>query len=423
MRVLVFPSCNEPGLEIIDALCRHPRVEVFGAASVPEQEDPSVALLGARRAALPSLYDGGFYKALRALCAAWSIDLVFPTVDVVVEALSERELGNARVIAPSSALASMARSKTATYAAVEGLIPVARAFADGKPLPAFAKPDDGSASRGARLLSTVQAVAAARAEGLLVQEWLPGREYTVDCVGDASGELIGLAVRERVAVTAGLARTSRVVRNEAIEAGVRAVAERLRIAGPWFAQLREDAGGVARLMEINVRVGGSSGATRLAGMNIPLLAVLSFSGVSVVAPRVLAGMTVTRRLDRVGDVADFDDVIWDLDDTLLRADGTVDAELVGWLFRFANAGKRQWMVSKNPDPRGAMAAARIPDLFGAVVATDDKLVALPELARTHGIDLGRAVMVNDSNSEKLALERALPALRSFTPDAVWALRC
>jgi hypothetical protein len=422
MRVLVFPCCNEPGLEVIDALRLHPRVEVWGASSIPPEFDPAVPVLEGRHATLPSLGTDGFREALRRFANEHAIEFVFPTVDAVVAVLSTWSEAF-EVIAPDPELAQLVLSKAEVYAAVEDVVPVPRPFdPDRDPLPAFAKPEVGSGSRGATRLDTLEDVERAERSGLLVQEYLPGAEYTVDCVGDAEGQLVAASVRRRETIAGGIARASTCIAHAAIESYVRAIAARLPLAGPWFAQFREDCDGRPRLLEVNARIGGSSGVSRLAGINTPLIALLAFSGVPVVGPRRMQDVTIVRRLDRRGTVDDFDWVVWDLDDTLVHAGERVDPELAGWLYRFEQTGKRQALVSRNPDPAAVLTRTQLPDFFEEVISTEDKVSVVRGLMQRHEIEPERLVLINDSGAEKLVFERAIPGCRTIAPDAIGVLR-
>ena len=417
-RVLVFPCSNEPGLEVIEALRRHPRIEVFGASGLPAPIDPSVSLLGAeRRFELPFIDDPTFDHALSELCTRLGIDRIFPTLDAAVGPLAARE--EPPIVGADAETATVCLSKSAVYRSVGRVVPIPRPFTSGDSLPAFAKPDRGSGSRGAIRLDSLDALRAAQSESsLLVQEYLPGREFTVDCLGGADGRLIACSPRERVAVTAGIARAATCVVEPVLIAHCEAIQTQLRVVGPWFAQFREDRDGTARLMEVNCRIAGSSGLSRLAGVNIPLMAVLESIGVSVVQPRRLDGITLLRTLDRRGRVDDFDVAIWDLDDTLLHAGDRVDPEAVAALFRLDQRGKSQFLVSKNPDPAAAIARAKIPDFFVEIVRTDDKLSTVSELAERHRFALDRTLMINDSGAERALFERALPSVRTIAPDAL-----
>ncbi len=420
MRVLVFPSCNEPGLEVIDALRLHHRIEVLGGSSFDIEADPSRPVLGDQHYLLPALDEPDFAAKMRAFCAEHRVDILFPTMDSVAAAVAGWQ--EPMVIAPSPEIATLVLSKSRTYDALRGHVDLPRAFDPGSmSFPAFAKPDVGSGSRGATEIADETARAAAIEAGLLVQELLPGDEFTVDCVGDRDGNLLAASVRVRTALAGGIARSTRCIRHTELEAAAARIAAVLPIAGPWFAQFREDRDGVPRLMEVNARVGGSSGATRLAGVNIPLLAVLSFTGVPVRAPRRADVLNVVRKLDRRGDINDFDLVIWDLDDTLVHAGDVPDPDAIAWLYRLRNAKKRQALVTKNPNPSSTLANALVPAVFESVHRTDDKIPTVLQILADTGVPPERTIMINDSGAEKLQFEEAIPAIRTFTPDALGAL--
>jgi hypothetical protein len=417
-RVLVFPSSNEPGLEVVEALRRSNKVELLGGSSIGATHDPSRHLLR-HHLEIPSIHDSAFDTAFRTLLAEHRVDAVFATIDPLVARLSEWRIDGVRFITPRAEVARMALSKRATYAAVEGVAETPRLVTTAESgLPAFAKPDAGSGGRGARLVSDARDLAAALGEGLLVTEYLPGLEYTVDCVGDATGRLLGFNVRERALIGRSISLGTRGHHDPDIDAAVARIADRLRIAGPWFAQFKRRDDGTPVLLEINTRVAGSMAHTRLAGLNIPLMSLFSFMGYSVRAPVIRGDFVLNRSLRNHGDVSDFDLVVWDLDDTILRKDGKADPEVVARLLDLHNQGRRQVLLTLNPDPERAMAAAFVPRLFAEVVSTDDKLRELAPLLERHGAGWPRTIAVNDSYSERLAMESAYPELRVLSPDAL-----
>jgi hypothetical protein len=128
-------------------------------------------------------------------------------------------------------------------------------------------------------------------------------------------------VRLRGSVGRSISLGTKQVRDEEIEGHVRAIATELRIEGPWFAQFKRNAEGRPVLLEINARGGGSTGLTRLGGVNLPLLTVFVYHGVPVRVPRPRAGLTVVRRLRNLVEGVSVDAVIWDLDDTLIARIG------------------------------------------------------------------------------------------------------
>jgi hypothetical protein len=421
IRVLVFPSVNEPGLEIVQALLKSNKVEVLGGSSVEAAYDPSRVLVK-RHLACPALGEPGFRERFEALLREHAVDLVFPTVDALVAEFSGWTGSPARFVVSSPDAAAVVLSKRRTYEWFDGHVPVPRIFDGEAPLPAYAKPDVGSGSRGGFLVETAQELALARSRGLLVHELLPGPEYTVDCVSGLDGRLVFSNVRIRGQIARGISVGTTGLHHPQIEDSVRRIALRLPLYGPWFAQFKEAADGTPTLLEINARVSGSMTLTRLSGINIPLISVFLFTGHPITVPRLLPGVRINRFLRSVGEVADFDWVIWDLDDTLVRKDGKVDPEVVARLYDLHNQGKRQLLLTKNVDPDAVLARLALPRLFEEVRGVVDKPAAVAGLLRDWGIDPGRCVMINDSVSENLAIQALQPDLRVIQPDILDVLQ-
>jgi ATP-grasp in the biosynthetic pathway with Ter operon len=408
-RILVFPSCNEPGLEVVNALAKSNKFELYGGSSVAAEFDPSRMLLK-RHIHCPHLGEEGFRQR---------IDLVFPTADSLVAEFSRWETGRVRFVATNAEAAELFLSKSKTYQRLGGVVPVPRVLdARDVSFPAYAKPDSGGGCRGHMMIGCEEELRLAVRRGLLITEFLPGAEYTVDCINDLKGRLLSANVRLRGHVGRGIALGSRGVHRREILAHVAAIADAVPIEGPWFAQFKEAADGRPKLMEVNVRVAGSMALTRFSGPNIPQLAAFLFLGCSVEVPRSIGGGVINRCLRSIGAVDDFKWVVWDLEDTLLRKDGRPDPDLIGCLYDLHNRGKIQTLISKHAAPLDLMAHSKIPDLFVQVRSALDKLPEMEALVAELGIDLADCIMINDSISEKLAFEKRYPELRILTPDAI-----
>lgn len=253
-------------------------------------------------------------------------------------------------------------------------------------------------------------------------EFLPGEEYTVDCCGDRAGRLMTAHVRRRAVVgRGGIALASAAEDHPDIVAHVEAIAANMPIAGPWFAQFKRDFDNTPRLMEVNARVGGSMGLTRLAGTNIPAMAVWSALGVDVTVPRRRPGTRILRSLQSLGEERGYTGAIWDLDDTLYRPDGRPDPDQIALVIELRNQGLTQVVLSRNPDPLAALARERLDGLFDEIVRAENKLVGFDDLLRRHDLSPSTTVMINDSNVERTAFEARYPDLRVLTPDMIGVL--
>jgi len=418
VNVFVFPACNEPGLEIIQALRKSNKFSLFGGSSGKGRYDPARFLVE-HYVECPYYQAPGFREQFAAILRDCHIDIVFPAWDPLVAVCSEMRVEGVTFVTPRAEIARLLLSKRATYARLGGAVAVPRLYTlQNAQLPLFVKPDQGSGSRGSYVARSRDELSPALGDETLLCEHLPGDEYTVDCISDRSGVLLFANVRVRANIGRGVALGTRPVDEPAVAEQVEAIARALRIEGPWFAQFKKNAAGEPVLLEVNARIGGSMTLTRLGGVNIPLIAAFLYGGDCVRVPRMCRDVVLNRCLRNFCDCAPFDWVVWDLDDTLLRKDGKPDPEVMACLYDLNNRGKRQLLLTRNGNARALLRLYQVPDFFIEVCISEDKAETLAALIARHGIAPERCVMVNDSYSERFVLEAAFPALRVVAPDAV-----
>jgi carbamoyl-phosphate synthase large subunit len=107
---------------------------------------------------------------------------------------------------------------------------------------------------------------------LVVTEYLPGEEYSVDCLAK-NGTAVLVAPRLREKMINGISVAGRFVADEGIATYCTNIIERLGLHGNIGIQLRRSQIGEPLLLEINPRVQGTIVAALGAGVNLPLLAV------------------------------------------------------------------------------------------------------------------------------------------------------
>lgn len=421
MNVFVFPTRNEPGLEIVQALAKSNKIRLFGGSSYDSQYDPARHLLQ-NYVLCPGYQDAGFKETFLGHMREHAIDLVFPAWDPLVALFSEWRVPGLTFVTPRAEIAHLVLSKRDTYAVLKDIIRTPAVY-DGSDisLPVFAKPDRDSGSRNIMKVDTPTEFALARERGLLLCEYLPGPEYTVDCVSDLEGRLLFAQARHRAVINRGIALGTEAVDHPGILESVSRIAERLRIEGPWFAQFKENAGGEPVLMEINGRIAGSMTLTRMAGVNIPLIAAFLYSGEKVRIPQPRQGAVITRHLQTHVDTAPFDLVIWDWDDTLIRKDGKPDPRAMACVFDLHNRGIAQTLITRNGRCDELMRQHAVPNFFELCVVTEDKPAAIEAMLAQFEIEPARALMVNDSYAELFAIQERFPELRIVTPDALEVL--
>lgn len=416
MRVLVFPSGSEIGLEIADALQGSVHVDLHGTSSRCDHG----ALAFVRHAKVPNIDEADFDACFAQLLSEWRIDLVFATHDSVQEYLASR-IGawGAALVNGDPGAVCLSRSKSATCRFFGDLAWVPRTYAANERIdnwPVVVKPDQGQGGQGfSRVHTSTQLAAALEATRQpLICEYLPGEELTVDCFTDRHGRLLYIGPRSRERVTGGISMCSRRLSADAQVMSIgEAINQRLRLRGPWFFQLKRDAQGQWKLLELSCRLSSSSVQQRAAGINLALMAVQDFMGRDLTTLEDSRVSRVERRLatSLVLDY-EFDTACFDLDDTLLLGDGMANPAAMRLAYRLLQLGKRLVLLTRHPvDPLPALKAAHIPaTLF-------ERIVHLSQgEPKSHHIPL-RAIFIDNHFPERLEVSRSL-GIPVFDMDAL-----
>ncbi|MFP3416344.1 ATP-grasp domain-containing protein, partial [Bacillus sp. SIMBA_074] len=83
--------------------------------------------------------------------------------------------------------------------------------------------------------------------GLIVQDFLPGEEYSVDVIADAAGSVVAAVPRTRARVDSGVAIAGRTVHDDELESAAASIARAIGLVGVANVQLRRDRAGRAVL--------------------------------------------------------------------------------------------------------------------------------------------------------------------------------
>jgi carbamoyl-phosphate synthase large subunit len=243
-----------------------------------------------RRLIIPRGDSPALVPALHAACRERGIDALLPTVDAElgpVAAARERfeSDGIALPISPVECL-RICRDKQLLIEAVQGKVPVpgneplTEAVAAGiDSFPRFAKPREGAGSRGvAKIDSRADLDKQPKDGSVMLQEYLPGEEYSVDVYVRRDGRVIAAVPRDRMKVDSGIAVASRTVNlPEVIQSAIR-TAEIIGIRGMANVQFKRGADGVFKLLEVNPRFPGTLPLTIAAGVDMPKLMVDELMG-------------------------------------------------------------------------------------------------------------------------------------------------
>ena len=107
---------------------------------------------------------------------------------------------------------------------------------------------------------------------LLVMEYLPGDEYSIDMLAD-NGKTLICVPRKRLSMNGGISVNCVIENNRQIIDYCEEIVRVLKLDGNIGVQVRADRNGEYRILEINPRVQGTIVACNAAGVNLPYLSV------------------------------------------------------------------------------------------------------------------------------------------------------
>jgi len=230
---------------------------------------------------VPKAKDPAFYPAIERLVAEEHIGVISPTpgFDINEFARHKRELEAMGASVAMSDIDAMTtcENKWEFFLKTQGAFPLPETSRDPvswNRFPCFVKPTFGKGSRNTHRCQTrseLEFHTAASADEMLIQEYLPGEEYTVDVLSDLSGTPRLAVPRARLETKDGISSKGRVLRDPEMEGLCLELARHLSLKGPTCMQLKRDESGRPKFMEVNPRIGGGSIFTTLAGVNIPML--------------------------------------------------------------------------------------------------------------------------------------------------------
>lgn len=416
--VLVFPCGSEIGLDIYSSVCYSTYFHLIGGSSV---DDHGKFVYEDYIPNIPFANTPEFIPAMAKIVKERNIDAIYPAMDLVITILKEHEeeLG-CKVVASPVETTQISLSKELTYKKLEGSVLIPRVFeSQNVPVdefPVFAKPKVGYGAKGTKKLSSQEEVNSfvRGKDDLLIVEYLPGEEYTVDCFTDRKGQLLYSAARKRNRVKDGISVNTFFVDNqEEFTSIAEVINSKIKFRGAWFYQVKRNKAGELCLLEIASRLGGSSLLSRAIGVNFALLSLFDIFDYSVSITKNDYNVELDRALEnKYKTNLFFDSVYCDYDDCLILEKKFVNVELVKFLYKCINEGKRIYLLSKHDgDLHQELVDFRLDHLFDEVMHIDK------EADKSDFIKDTNSIFIDDSNAERVNIKSKL-GIAVFSPDMI-----
>lgn len=277
---------------------------------------------------IPLADDPNFVDAILSLCRRKNIHAILPLVTKELIPLSRRsnefELAGAKLLVSPTSSLEIANNKSSlyeflqwrgiavpTFKVVETVEQFKTAVEElGYPAKRVCfKPSVSNGSRGFRIISNqineldllfnykpnstyislngaVGILSSGTFPELLVSEYLPGEEYSVDCLAN-HGESVLIIPRLRKKMINGISVEGEFIKEENIITYCTQIIKELQLHGNIGIQVKKSDRAQFLILEINPRVQGTIAAALGAGVNLPVLAVKQELGLPI-APEELA---------------------------------------------------------------------------------------------------------------------------------------
>ena len=349
--ILVFPCGSEIGLEIYKSIKHNIHFNLIGASST---DDHGKFVYENYIGNLPFLTNQYFIKELKKIVVENNIDAIYPTMDSVISLLKENEdkLGCVILSSPIQTTKTCL-SKQKTYSLLKNKITTPKIYnIEDKSIeyPVFLKPDIGYGSRGTYKANNISEVEfyKNKDKDLMILEYLPGNEFTIDCFTNFKGELLFIGPRLRNRISNGISvNTSTLKVKNKFEGLANIINKNLVFNGSWFFQVKERLDGTLVLMEIASRFAGSSSVYRIKGVNFALLNIYNAFEMEVNIIENNYEVELDKALENKYKLQiEYKYVYIDFDDTII-VNGKINIEIVAFLYKCINNKKVIILLTKH----------------------------------------------------------------------------
>ncbi|MBR0492084.1 MAG: ATP-grasp domain-containing protein [Clostridia bacterium] len=229
---------------------------------------------------IPRIGTDNYIDSIIEICNEENIHLIVPTIDTELLILSQEkqkieESTQAKVLVSDESVIKICRDKINTQRFFEenGFgVPVQIKEEDIKnenvEFPVFIKPLNGSSSINTFKVNNIDELKFFYnyVKEPIVQEFMEGEEYTVDCFLDFNSNIITIVPRKRIATRSGEIIKGKILKDQEIINDIRKVLEVLKPIGQITIQCMKTKEGI-KYIEINPRFGGGAPMSIKAGAN------------------------------------------------------------------------------------------------------------------------------------------------------------
>jgi len=403
-KVLIFPYNSEIGNEIISSLKNNKTFKmIFASSDINNYSIKSNFHIQF----LPYVYEDDFEVKLVDLIKENNIDFIFPAHDDVCLKLSEiQEKLSTSIIGQSLQTNQIVRFKNRTYQYLYGLVPIGKTYdklEEVEKFPIFVKPVRGQGSIMCEKLNSfhelISFFESHKFEEFVIMEYLPGREFTVDCFSD-NGKVIFSGARTRDRTVSGISKNSSSIKDNGLKQIFNKfsdlISHKLNMHGVWFYQMKEDLNGQPKLLEVGPRISGTMCVNRAKGINFVEAALYQKLGYKINVSLNDIDISVNRKLEtEYFHNIQYSNLYIDFDDTLFLEEKFINPEIMKLIFHAKNNSIKIYLITKNTKQNLTCTLQKfgIPDIFDEIIHInqDDKKYLYME---------SNSILIDDSFRER-----------------------
>lgn len=235
---------------------------------------------------IPKISDPNFIVILNEKIKEYNIKYLVPThEDMCLFLQKNKEKINAITLSSNYETSLICRYKTKTYEKMNNydFIPKIYKKEDVKKYPVFIKKDDDQGARNCYKVNTKQELDLyTKNSDMIICEYLPGDEVTVDCFTNKDRKLIFCNPRATDRMLAGIdVHSRRINLDDEIMYIAESLNKEIEFRGCWFFQIKKDINGKFKLLEIATRLAGTFSLSRCLDVNLLLMQLKDMEGQDV----------------------------------------------------------------------------------------------------------------------------------------------
>lgn len=348
-RVLVLNCGSLASTDLNLALRDNEEFEVWGAST---NKNHGIYVYENYIEDIPNMKEENFIEVLNKKIKEYDFKFIIVTHEDLALFLQEHKNEiNATIVCSEYETAFLCRYKSKTYEKMKeyDFIPKTYKKEDVEEYPVFVKKDNDQGGRHAYKVQNKEELDLyTSTDDMIICEYLPGEEVTIDCFTNKDGKLLYCNPRAADRMLAGIdVHARRIELSGEIKYIAESLNKEIKFRGFWFFQIKKDKDGKFKLLEISTRLAGSWALNKSLDINLPLLALKDFDGQEVEVEFNNVNVEVDKQFfSRYLIDFDYDNVYIDFE-TCFENQDTINSFLMLYIYQCTNKNKKIILVSED----------------------------------------------------------------------------